>query len=180
MLSVGPLFRWSSGWSRESAACWPELRTGESYWTLGSTLGWLQGEHTAGNTVQQTQHHVTNMCILCRMSHFYTWCHFCGGYTPADMWTGACPRIAQHRSMRSHWLSCDSHPSGCSTVYSREAPPTLSQPFCLVHLKNELLSRKVLCFLSFYSSIHTNGWLDLWKIHGNSIRTQSDVQDKNE
>lgn len=120
---------WGSSWSPESRACWPGLRTGENCWTSGSTQGWSQGERTAGRT--DTNANITSQ----PRSHTSRHTSAREPFPPGDTWTDVCPRIAQHRSRRSHWQSCDSRLSGCSTAHSREAPPTRWHTFYEIHFK---------------------------------------------
>lgn len=135
MVSARALFRWGSSWSPESLVCSPGPHTGASCWTLGSTQGWSRGEHTAESTAKTTttNKHKTMTSLLCSHGGHHTSANKL--VPPVDTWTVVCPRIGQHRSTTSHWLSCDSHPSGCSTAHSREAPPTLLHTFCWIHFK---------------------------------------------
>lgn len=52
-------------------------------------------------------------------------------HIPAGIGSAVCPRVAPRRSTTSRWLSCDSHPSGCSRAHCHEVPPTPLRTSCM-------------------------------------------------
>lgn len=135
--------RWGSCWSPVSAGWWPGLRTGESCWISGSTLGCSPSLKSAGRTAHKKtrhesasqQHYVYSLHIWIGLLWKYVrWCHGSHTedrlYTPAGIQPAACPRAVQHHSVKNRWLSCDFRLSGCSTERCHEAPPTPSHTSC--------------------------------------------------